>query len=168
MYLMTRNNPFNELRREMDRLWDDFGGPSGLAGTAASHWNPACDIEEGKDHFLLTVDMPGVPKDQIKIEVVDDQLTVSGERKREERRQEDGAWYTERRYGQFSRTFSLPSGVDPARVEAQYQDGVLKILVPKAETAKPRQIKVDDAGNSGFFGKLLGKKETKETESTAA
>jgi HSP20 family protein len=136
--------------------------------TASAHWQPACDVEEAKDHYLLSMDMPGVPKNQIKIEVVDNQLLVSGERKQEEKKNIDGAWYAERRFGKFHRSFSLPVGVDSEKVEANYEDGILTIYVPKAESAKPRQVKITNAKGTGFLGRLIGSSSDHEESKVAS
>ena len=99
------------------------------------------------------------------MEVVDNQILISGERRYEGRKQAEGGIYSERRFGKFQRAFSLPAGVDAAQVEANYQDGVLHIVVPKAETAKPRQIKITNGGlGSKFFGKFLNQSKEKEDQ----
>jgi HSP20 family protein len=152
----------NELRREMDRLFD---GAFSREASSPAQWQPACDVTEGEDHYLLTLEVPGVPKDQIKIEVVDRQINVSGERKLEP---QSGAWYSERRFGGFFRSFTLPSGVDGSKIEAHHQDGILRILVPKAESARPRQIKIAEGGQPGFLKKLLGQNATTEPKSDHA
>lgn len=159
--------PLGELRREMDRLFDDFWGATPAARTWRSvetEWAPACDVEEDDNHYLLTLDMPGVQKDQIKLEVVENKLTISGERRHEQKNKADGIWYSERRQGKFSRSFTLPAGFDADKVEANYQDGTLRVYVPKAESAKPRQIKITNGSGTGFFGRLIGQSSTKEKE----
>ena len=141
-------SPLAELRQEMDTLFDDFwsspGSVSRRGAATNAGWCPTCDVAENKDHYLVTLDVPGVPKDQIKIEMHDNVLTVSGERKSEARENTEGGRYIERHYGSFFRSFSLPIGVDSTKVEADYKDGVLKLYVPKAETAKARQIKIGE------------------------
>ncbi len=82
-------------------LFDDFWTPT--AARRAESWNPAAEVEEAEDHYLLTLEMPGVPEDQIKLEVVDQQLTISGERRAKEEHKNDGTYYTERRFGSFMR-----------------------------------------------------------------
>ncbi|WP_158247353.1 Hsp20/alpha crystallin family protein, partial [Pseudomonas sp. FW306-02-H05-AA] len=78
---------------------------------------------------MLSLEMPGIPKDDIKIEIADNTVTVSGERRAEDKKKENGAWYGERRYGKFQRSFTLPAGIDSNKVEANYQDGVLQLIV---------------------------------------
>lgn len=149
-------SPLSELRREIDGLFDDF-----WASPTPSQWRPAYEVEEEEDHYLLTLEMPGVPKDQIKIELVGNQLTVAGERRRETK---DKNGFSERQYGSFHRSFMLPNGIDFGKVEADCQDGVLKIYVPKAESAKPRQVRIGEGSETGFFGRLLGQTPKKERE----
>lgn len=157
-------NPLAEFHREMNRLFDDFwSGPLSSMSQFEKGWQPACDVEENEDHYLLTLEMPGISKDQIKIECVDHLISISGERKREFNKKEDTYWYAERRFGKFQRSFTLPAGVNAEKIEANYQDGVLRLYVPKAESAKPRQIKVSTGFSSGLFGKKLGQT-TKEKE----
>lgn len=158
--------PLTEFRREMDRLFDDYWSPTSgdSRREMESEWNPACDVAEAENHYLLTLEVPGIPKEQIKLEVIDNQITISGERTAEEKKREPGSWYTERRYGKFHRTFSLPAGVDAQKVEANYQDGILKVYVPKAESAKPRQVKISNGSSSGFFGKLLNNDDRAKVE----
>lgn len=155
-------SPFSDFRYDMDRFFDDFWEPRNIP-TQSEHsaeWFPHCDVVESEGHYLLTIDLPGIPKDQIKIEALDGKLTISGERKQEEKKTESGAWYTERRYGKFQRSFSLPVGIDTNKIEANYEDGVLKLYVPKAEAEKPKQIKIGTTNSSsGFFGRLIGQKD---------
>jgi HSP20 family protein len=107
--------------------------------------------------------MPGVKKDDLKMEVLDNQLVISGERRHESTRKEGGQTYSERRFGKFQRAFTLPSGVDSSQVEASLQDGILQIMIPKAESSKPRQIKITSGGvGSKFFGKFLSQPKEKE------
>jgi HSP20 family protein len=114
-------------------------------------FTPACDLEETESHYLLSLDLPGVTREDIKIETVKDQLLVAAERKAE--KSEKTIHLKERGRGTFYRAFSLGSAVDAERIEALYQDGVLRIAVPKAESAKPRLIAVKGDATEGFFGK---------------
>jgi HSP20 family protein len=157
-------NPIQELKQEMDRLFETAWSDPAETLAATRSWQPSCDLTEDQDHYLLSLEMAGVPKEQIKIEVVENQLVVSGERKYEDRKKEHGISYTERRYGKFQRSFALPIGLDTEKIEANCQDGVLRILIPKSETAKPRQIKIGTGSGTSFFGKLIGQSSTKEKE----
>ena len=162
-------NPVSEFRREFDRLFDDFAPSTRGLKTEAS-FAPACDVREEDGHYLLSLEMPGVKKEDLKIEVWDSQLHVSGERRLETQGDREGSMYSERRFGKFCRSFALPVGVDTGQVEASYQDGILQILVPKAESAKPRQIQISNGiGASSFLGRFLNKSKGKEdTQSSIA
>lgn len=162
--------PLGELRQEMDRLFDEiWSTPAARTWrNSDAQWSPACDIEEAEDHYLLTLDMPGIPKDNIKIEVIDNQLMISGERKQEQRKKTDGAWYSERRQGKFQRAFTLPAGLNADKVEANYQDGTLKVYVPKAEIIKPKQIKISSGPTTNFLSKLMGHSSANESQEKAA
>jgi HSP20 family protein len=154
----NRWGPLADFRTEFDRIFDDFLGanerPSEKRG---SDWVPACDIQEAEGHFLISLEVPGISKDQIRLEIVDHRLQVSGERKAETKSEKDGRWYSERNYGRFERSFALPENVATDRMEAHYENGVLQILVPKSEVAKPREIKIQQGSGSGLFNRLLGK-----------
>ena len=158
----TGLRPLSDLRREMDRYFDDYwtSVPSRRSWQSESQFVPACDLEEKPEHYLLRIEMPGVAKNDIKLEVIDRQLIVSGERHVDRKNHEGGAWYSERQFGKFQRTFTLPAGVDTDQVQAEHQDGVLHVLVPKAASAKPRQIKIAGGSPTGFFGKWMGHQST--------
>jgi HSP20 family protein len=173
MNYLTLNNsnrtwsPLSELRREMDKLFDDFWSAPNAARSLQemeAQWSPACDVEEADNHYLISLEMAGVPKDQVKVESHDNQIVISGERRNEAKKKENGQWYSERRFGKFQRAFTLPAGIDTDKVEANYQDGVLRVYVPKAESVKPRQIKITNGTGAGFFGRLIGQSSTKEKE----
>jgi HSP20 family protein len=110
---------------------------------------------------MVSFDMPGVKKDDINIEVQGNQLMVSGERFRETKRSdEDMALRHERTYGKFERVFMLPKSIESDKIEAQFENGVLNVAVPKTEVAKGKKIEIQ-SGDAGFFTKILGsKKET--------
>lgn len=150
-----------DIQRNLDKMYDDK--------IYEEHfYQPACEMEESDTHFVVNVDMPGIPKKDIRIELKDDQLHIEGERKSEKK----NSTYSERYYGKFHRVLTLPTGVDADKIEANYEDGVLSLVVPKAEMAKPKQIKISD-GKSSLFGKLLGtnkeeEKDKKTVSSTAA
>lgn len=169
-YLTRKNdlwNPLADLRREMDSVFDNFFTPTVNRNWREFEqvWTPACEVAEEEGHYLMSLEMPGIPKDDIKVEVADNTITVSGERHAKDEKKEGGAWYGERRYGKFMRSFTLPAGIDAEKIEANYQDGVLSLMVPKAESAKPRQIKIGN--NAGFFGKLLGDSRKREEEKSS-
>lgn len=159
-YLTTRNNGLADFRRDVERLFDDFWSmPASAGNELTASWSPIADIDEGDDHYMLSLEIPGMKKDDLRIEMLGNQVVISGERKTEEQRKEKGRLYSERRFGRFQRSFALPAHVDADKIEAQYQDGVLKVYVPKSEAAKPRQIKIGESSSGGIFSRLLGKKE---------
>jgi HSP20 family protein len=131
---------FAALRDEMDRLFDSSFGPTFRAPGALSRWTPALDVYQDKDQFTVVVELPGLKKEDIEISLHNDVLTLSGERKQEKKDEEGHR--NERFFGRFQRSVTLPTSVDSNKVKATYQDGILKIVLPKAEEAKPKQIEV--------------------------
>jgi HSP20 family protein len=141
MTTVVRWEPFRELaglHNEMSRLMNALEGP----GRTTQNWVPALDVWEAEDELVYAFDLPGVPKSDISIEVEDGTLTVSAERKREERVEDDRFYRFERRYGTFSRAVGLPQGVDDESIRAEFRDGVLEVHVPKPEQTKPRRIRI--------------------------
>jgi HSP20 family protein len=128
------------LREEMDRLFETSFGPSARTNTSFSGWSPALDVYEDKDHFTVLVDLPGFKKDEIEISLHQGALMISGERKQDY--QEKEGVRAERYFGRFHRSIALPTVVNADQVRASFQDGVLKVEMPKAEEAKPKQIEV--------------------------
>jgi HSP20 family protein len=123
-------------------------------------FTPPCDVIEEDTHFLLTFDLPGVKKEDVKIELRDQQLLVSGERKREIKEEVKGRLTQERFYGSFLRSFVLPTHVDIEKVEANFDNGVLQISLPKTELSHAKQIPIKE-------GKLLTHKKDIKTEKAA-
>lgn len=153
---------YNPVLRSSSRfhpLWDEnFWGTRDSA-----EFSPACDVEDAKGHVLLTLDLPGVSKSDLKIETEGNLLHISGERKKATREEQDGTWYSERRYGRFERTFTLPETVDAGKIQANFRDGVLQVYLPKAEAARSREIPIsseEPTPGGGFFTRLLGDKKT--------
>lgn len=150
-----------DVFEDFDRLIDGLMRPT---FTAAAKFQPSCNINETNDHYLATFDIPGVKKEDIKIEIQGDRLLVSGERQREVKEEEGGtSIYNERAYGRFERSLTLPTTIATDRVEAHYENGVLNIVLPKAETAKGRTIQIQ-MGQTGFLSKLLGPKKDVDRE----
>lgn len=154
-----------DMQRNLDRMFDQAFGDRTDRWTDETVFHPACEVEETDSHYVMSVDLPGVSKKDINIEAKDNQLIISGERKSEKK--ERG--FSERTYGKFHRILTLPNGIDAEKIEAQYQDGVLTVALPKAESARPRQIKITD-GKGSFFGRLVGgnKDTEKEVKSSSA
>jgi HSP20 family protein len=158
MMLATRWDPFQDLRSaqdertryQMDSLFASalglHGQRQGAAVTSPPVWAPALDIAERKDAYLVSVELPGVKLDDLKITLDDGLLTIQGERSFADDTSEPQYHRVERSYGAFRRSITLPAHVMADAVEASIEDGVLQILVPKAEEAKPRRIEVRPAG----------------------
>jgi HSP20 family protein len=135
---------FGALQNEMNRLFNTvFDAPlPGNAGNAMRRWMPPMDLVETDDHFVLRADLPGLGEDDVKIEFEDGTLTVSGERKAEHESKGEGYHRVERAFGAFSRSLTLPQGVDPEAVTASFNRGVLEVSIPKPEERKPRRIEI--------------------------
>ena len=151
---LVRWEPARELQSihdEVSRLFGTFfdtqaGGGLGNSGWATRRWIPAIDLVEMQDHYLLHADLPGVSGKDVKVELDGEVLTVSGERKSEQRTSSDGYARLERATGSFSRSFSLPEGVDPESVKASFEQGVLEVQIPKPEQRKPRRVEISVGG----------------------
>jgi HSP20 family protein len=128
------------LRDEVNRLFD-FSRPSRESGSF-SGWSPALDVFDDKDNLVVKAELPGLKKDEINLSLHDGVLTISGERKREVEKKEGESFRSERYFGKFQRSVTLPTAVDSTKVTAGYKDGVLTVELPKSEEAKPRQIAV--------------------------
>jgi HSP20 family protein len=131
------------LQDEINKL---FASPltemTTLSQQFLSGWLPAVDLFEERDHLTLRAEVPGMKKEDINITLHDDVLTISGERKEEKEIKKAETYRSERFLGKFQRTLTLPVPVDAAKVQASYKDGLLTVTLPKAESAKPRQIDV--------------------------
>ena len=154
---IVRWEPFRELstlQNEMNRLFNTvFDAPApGNGGSTLRRWMPAMDLVETDDHFVLRADLPGVSEDDVKIEFEDGTLTVSGERRAEHESKDEGYYRVERAFGSFSRSLTLPQGIDPAAVGASFDRGVLEVRIPKPEQRKPRRIEIGTAEQKTIEG----------------
>jgi HSP20 family protein len=142
----TAWSPFNRLtslRDEVNRLFDiSFPGYS-RDTSFFSGWSPALDVNQDKDHVYVKVELPGMRKEDINISLHEGMLTISGERKHEDEVKNGESFRSERFFGKFHRSVSLPTQVDNNNVKASYKDGLLVVTIPKAEEAKPKQIEVN-------------------------
>ncbi|QDK47045.1 Hsp20/alpha crystallin family protein [Bdellovibrio sp. ZAP7] len=118
-------------------------------------FTPACDLTENETHYFMSMDLPGLNKEDLKIDITNNLLTVSGERKRNSADDSRKYQLFERRHGFFKRSFTLPSSIESAKVEARYENGVLELYLPKTEAARPRKIEIQD-GKTGIFERLIG------------
>ena len=144
MTLLMKPEPFSgDLHRLFNTLFEDS------SSVAQQRWVPSMDLVEADDHFLLKADLPGLAEEDVAIEVRDNALTISGERKAEHERRERGWYRVERSTGAFSRSLSLPEGIDPDAVTAEFDKGVLEVRIPKPEQRKPRRIQINSADGNG-------------------
>ena len=131
------------LQSEMNRLFNTvFDGPSPASVRAYRRWVPAMDLVETDNDFVLKADLPGLSEGDVHVEVQDNVLTISGERKAENEERKAGYVRIERSSGSFRRTLTLPEGVDPEAVKASFDRGVLEVHVPKPEARKPRKVQI--------------------------
>jgi HSP20 family protein len=147
------------MAEDMDRLFDSFGLGTGLGvrsggyddlwsaapfGGAGALWSPQVEVFERDNKLVVRADVPGVNKDDVNVEINDDVLTISGERKDEHEEKREGFYRSERSYGQFYRTILLPEGVNPDQSEATFKDGVLEVTFdkPQEQQRKGRKIQV--------------------------
>ena len=128
------------LRREMDRLWEGFFGERVFE--PVEKWSPALDLAETKDNLVVTAELPGIDPKDISIDLSGDILTVRGEKKQEKEEKEENYHLIERRYGSFTRSIRLPVKIDEEKIKASYKNGVLKIVLPKSEEVKKKEIKI--------------------------
>lgn len=106
-------------------------------------WAPAVDVTANDDAYIVRADIPGVKKEDLKVDITNNTLTIKGERKKEEKIEEDKYVLIERSYGSFSRSFTLPPNVDVAKIKANYDNGVLDLILPKKEDSKPKEIAIE-------------------------
>jgi HSP20 family protein len=144
---LTRWNPWKELEEMEKRLTSVFGpSPSGVTDNkeamSVAQWSPLVDITEDEKEYIVKAEIPEMKKEDIKINVHDDVLAITGERQYE--KEEKGKKYhkVERAYGSFMRRFTLPVDADGSKVSAEYKDGILNVHLPKSEKAKPKAIEI--------------------------
>ncbi|MEW6246306.1 MAG: Hsp20/alpha crystallin family protein [Nitrospirota bacterium] len=143
----TRWDPFKELEEMEKRLATFFGrvpvrSEGEKEAMTVAEWSPLVDITEDEKEYVIKAELPEVKKEDVKLTIQDNVLSISGERKYE--KEEKGKKYhrVERAYGSFMRSFTLPEDADGSKVSAEYKDGVLKVHLPKSEKAKPKAIEV--------------------------
>ncbi len=139
---LIRYNPNRWMDFPLDRMFDEFWGRTVPDTTAVETWAPRVDISEEDNAVLLTAELPGVSKDDVKVELKDGVLTVSGEKKSEHTEEKPGFYRSERVFGSFTRSFTVPDTLDAEKIEAEYADGVLKLTLPKRPEAAARLISV--------------------------
>jgi len=133
----------SSLRDEIDRLFEaPLAELARSSSQLLSGWTPALDVLEDKDNVVVKAEVPGMKKDEIEISLHDGSLSISGERKGESKTEDAEMYRSERFFGRFQRTVTLPTPVNAEKVKAQYKDGILTVTLPKTEEAKPKHIDV--------------------------
>jgi HSP20 family protein len=166
---LIRFEPARELaslQGEMNQLFSSFFGDTAPAGGNGSgrRWIPPMDLVETQDHFVVRADLPGLAEDDISIELEDNVLTISGERKHEEKTEKEGFFRIERAFGNFARSLTLPEGVDADAVKADFRNGVLEVEIPKPEQRKPRKVAIGVGGKQAAIeGAETGQGDTEKS-----
>jgi HSP20 family protein len=147
MTLMPTRRPFENFQtlRRLNSVLDEAFANWPFqqeSGSITSSWYPACDVFEDKDAVKIVAELPGVKPEDVKLSLENNLLSIRGEKKQEAEERSERVHRYERSYGSFERAFVLPSTVDGDKISAEYQNGILTILVPKAERARPREIPV--------------------------
>ena len=147
MMNLVRWNPLGEMTTMQNRINRMFNDPYWLAGrtnddTDMGMWNPAVDLYEKDDYYVIKAELAGVNKEDIAIDLKDRVLTISGERSYENEVKQENYYRRERSYGKFQRAFTLPADVDSDKIKAEFKDGLLQIEVPKPEAQKPKQVTI--------------------------
>jgi len=132
----------SSLRDELDRFFESPLTELARGSQLFAGWTPALDVFEDKDNVIVKAELPGMKKEEIEVSLHDGTLSISGERKKENKFENAEVYRTERFVGRFQRSVALPSAVAADKVSAQYKDGILTITLPKTEEAKPKQIDV--------------------------
>ncbi len=133
------------VQSDLDRLFSLslFDDVAGKVGIFKNTFSPELDVYDDKDNLIIKADLPGIKQDKVNIEVVDDILTIRGEKKQEVERKDKNCYRFERAYGSFSRSIALPKYIDASKTKASFKDGVLELIIPKTEEAKEKRIKID-------------------------
>jgi len=138
---LFQRNPWAGLARmqqQMNRLFDNLSDGDETLAT----WAPRVSVVDLDDHFEVTAELPGMKQEDVKVELHNNVLSISGEKKDELEKQERNVYLCERSFGTFRRTFQLPSQLDPNKISAEFKHGVLTVSLPKVEEAKPKQIDI--------------------------
>jgi HSP20 family protein len=158
MATLVRWEPFRELAALQNEMSRFMNGLSEGNGRTEQSWVPTADVWETENEVVYAFDLPGIPEENVSVELEDGALTITAERRREHK-VEDGKYFRfERRFGTFSRTIGLPQGIDEDKVKAHYEHGVLEVHVPKPEQPKPRKVEI---GLGGGHRTIEGRSEKK-------
>jgi HSP20 family protein len=140
----------NTIQNEMNRLFNSFfdpSAPTGRGNSTTRRWLPPMDLVETPDHYVLRADLPGLSDGDVNVQLEDNVLTISGERQAEHEDQQEGYYRLERAFGAFTRSLTLPDGVNPDGVQAHFDRGVLEIRIPKPEQKKPKTVQISLGAN---------------------
>jgi HSP20 family protein len=142
---LLARDPFYNWQNRINRLFEETFGTFALPGEetfALTAWTPSCDIYETDNAIVVKAELPGVKRENVNIKIENNLLTIRGERKFEEEAKKENYHRIERSYGEFMRSFTLPVSIDTKKVTAEFKDGMLKVLLPKLEEAKPKAIDI--------------------------
>jgi HSP20 family protein len=144
---IVRWDPFRNmttLQERINRIFDETASrPNYDDEVSKCDWRPIVDIYDAENAIIINAELPGVTKENITLDVKENILTIKGERKAEEEVRKENYYRKERCFGLFERAFTLPSAIDPARITANFKEGVLRVEIPKPEEKKPKQIKIN-------------------------
>ncbi|MHB8762094.1 MAG: Hsp20/alpha crystallin family protein [Coriobacteriia bacterium] len=147
---IVRWDPFGEalrMQRDMDRIFSRLGQGERMGEGIA--WMPKVDVKRSGDDVMIRAELPGIKPEEVDIELTDNVLTIRGERKSEEEKENEGWLIRESSYGSFERSLTIPEGVDASTIKANYDNGVLEVVVPKAlEASTPRSTKIEVGGQT--------------------
>ncbi len=143
--MLSKLEPFRELTTLQDRLNKVFEGllPTSTVSKEGGEWVPAVDVYEDKESVIIEVEAPGMKEEDLKVNLENNTLVISGERKFEKEEKDKNYYRMERSYGSFVRSFLLPDNVDATAIKAKYKDGVLKLTLPKKAESKPKSIPIE-------------------------
>lgn len=140
------SDPFRELfdlQRSINKLFNESYTDAGSEGVALTTWTPSVDVFEEENAYLIKLELPEISREDVKVNLNENTLTITGERRLENEEKRDSYHRIERSYGQFYRSFALPPNVNAEAIKAQFKDGMLRLTLPKREEAKPKQIEVN-------------------------
>jgi HSP20 family protein len=138
----------HSLQNEVNRLFGLFDSPTARGSLAAREWIPAMDLSEDEGEYVVRADLPGITEEDVKIEFQDNVLTISGARNSAHEERKNGYYRVERASGRFSRSLTLPAGVDPESLRASFENGVLEVRIPKPAERKPHRVAISVGGGA--------------------
>ena len=169
---LIRWEPVRELgtiQNEMNRLFNSFfDTPNPANGQTLRRWVPAMDLVETETDFILKADLPGMAESDVHIELEDNVLTISGDRKAEHEERKAGYYRVERSFGSFRRSLTLPEGIDPESVKATFRNGVLEVTVPKPAQQVPRKVQISVGGGASGDQAIEGSETSEHSVSPEA